>query len=59
MYKSRERYIADAKANHLYWAKLFHKLGKEDTMWSQIWMYTIAEDYYRDVLLRDFWDEKK
>ena len=51
-YMSREEYIENCRANHLHWAKVFHRLGREDTMWSQIWNYTIAEDYYGEIFDR-------
>ena len=51
-YTSREQYIEDCKDNHWWWAQEFHKLGRENTMWSQIWMYTIAEDYYGEIFDR-------
>jgi hypothetical protein len=49
---SREEYIENCRASHLIWAERFHKLNREDTMWSQIWMYTIAEDYYGEIFDR-------
>lgn len=51
-YMSKEEYIENCRANHLHWAKVFHELGKEDSMWSQIWNYTIAEDYYGEIFDR-------